>query len=142
MNKPILYFVYKQKFLAIQIKGSIIILFQLFLFRCLERSPGGPIFFWLCMAVRAVEGAGFAAYLTSSLAVLVRTFPTNPGYYIVCQKIFHHNSTFHKNVYLCLGSFELTSVKDFPLHHWQTYPSNGRPILVCQTCPTCQQARS
>lgn len=52
------------------------------LFGCLERSPGGPIFFWLCMAVRAVEGAGFAAYLTSSLAVIVRTFPTNPGYYV------------------------------------------------------------
>ncbi|XP_035226330.1 MFS-type transporter SLC18B1-like [Stegodyphus dumicola] len=52
------------------------------LFGCLEKSPGGPIFFWLCMAVRAVEGAGFAAYLTSSLAVLVRTFPSNPGYYV------------------------------------------------------------
>ncbi|GIY60895.1 MFS-type transporter SLC18B1 [Caerostris darwini] len=52
------------------------------LFGCLEKSPGGPIFFWLCMAVRAVEGAGFAAYLTSSLAVIVRTFPTNPGYYV------------------------------------------------------------
>ncbi|GBO38415.1 MFS-type transporter SLC18B1, partial [Araneus ventricosus] len=52
------------------------------LFGCLDRSPGGPIFFWLCMAVRAVEGAGFAAYLTSSLAVIVRTFPTNPGYYV------------------------------------------------------------
>ncbi|GFY64103.1 MFS-type transporter SLC18B1 [Trichonephila inaurata madagascariensis] len=52
------------------------------LFGCLEKSPGGPIFFWLCMAVRAVEGAGFAAYLTSSLAVIVKTFPTNPGYYV------------------------------------------------------------
>lgn len=52
------------------------------LFGCLERSSGGSVFFWLCMAVRIVEGAGFAAYLTSSLAVLVRTFPTNPGYYI------------------------------------------------------------
>ncbi|CAL1265538.1 unnamed protein product [Larinioides sclopetarius] len=52
------------------------------LFGCLEKSPGGPTFFWLCMAVRAVEGAGFAAYLTSSLAVIVRTFPTNPGYYV------------------------------------------------------------
>ncbi|KAG8184733.1 hypothetical protein JTE90_019335 [Oedothorax gibbosus] len=52
------------------------------LFGCLERSPGGAMFFWLCMAVRAVEGAGFAAYLTSSLAVVVRTFPANPGYYV------------------------------------------------------------
>lgn len=52
------------------------------LFGCLEKSSGGPIFFWLCMAVRAVEGAGFAAYLTSALAVIVKTFPTNPGYYI------------------------------------------------------------
>ncbi|XP_054717117.1 MFS-type transporter SLC18B1-like [Uloborus diversus] len=52
------------------------------LFGCLEHSPGGTLFFALCMGVRAVEGAGFAAYLTSSLAVIVKTFPLNPGYYV------------------------------------------------------------
>ncbi|XP_022246736.1 MFS-type transporter SLC18B1-like isoform X2 [Limulus polyphemus] len=52
------------------------------LFGCLEKSPGGKVFLILSILIRMVEGAGFAAYLTSVLAVVVKTFPENPGYYV------------------------------------------------------------
>ncbi|XP_076315763.1 MFS-type transporter SLC18B1-like [Tachypleus tridentatus] len=52
------------------------------IFGCLEKSPHGRIFLALSIGIRMVEGAGFAVYLTSVLAIVVKTFPTNPGYYV------------------------------------------------------------
>ena len=52
-------------------------------FGCIASVPSGPTFFALSVTLRFIEGAGFAAYFTSALAVIVDTFPADPGYFVV-----------------------------------------------------------
>lgn len=39
-------------------------------------------FFYASLAIRVAEGAGFAGYFTAVLAIVVETFPHDPGYYV------------------------------------------------------------
>lgn len=53
------------------------------MFGCIEHAPAGDMFFILSVLIRAIEGAGFAGYFTSVLAIIVETFPQDPGYFVV-----------------------------------------------------------
>lgn len=55
------------------------------LFGYIENAPSGRTFFLLSVAIRAIEGAGFAAYFTAVLAIIIETFPADPGYFVVSK---------------------------------------------------------
>ncbi|KAI1295394.1 MFS-type transporter SLC18B1 [Halotydeus destructor] len=52
------------------------------LFGFIERSPPGYTFFTLAAMIRCIEGAGFAGFFTSVLAIIVEFFPRDPGYFV------------------------------------------------------------
>lgn len=56
------------------------------LFAGVESINSVPLFLFLCVLIRFVEGAGFSAFFTSALTVVVETFPADPGYYVVSRK--------------------------------------------------------
>jgi len=39
-------------------------------------------FIIVCVLIRFIEGAGFSAFFTSALTIVVETFPADPGYYV------------------------------------------------------------
>lgn len=52
------------------------------LFGFIEYIENGQLFLLVCILIRFVEGAGFAAFFTSALTVVVDSFPSDPGYYV------------------------------------------------------------
>lgn len=52
------------------------------IFGGIETIDDVPLFLATCAAIRFIEGAGFAAFFTSALTVVVETFPADPGYYV------------------------------------------------------------
>lgn len=52
------------------------------LFGFIEYIENPHTFIFVCLLIRFVEGAGFAAFFTSALTVVVDSFPSDPGYYV------------------------------------------------------------
>lgn len=50
---------------------------------CVDRITDWTTFLVVCLLVRFMEGAGFAAFFTSALSMIVRDFPSDPGYFVV-----------------------------------------------------------
>ena len=50
---------------------------------CVDRINDRTTFLVICLIVRFMEGAGFAAFFTSALSMIVRDFPSDPGYFVV-----------------------------------------------------------
>jgi hypothetical protein len=60
------------------------------LFGCVEGIENVNVFITVCVVIRFIEGAGFSAFFTSALTIVVETFPSDPGYYVVgCSKSIH-----------------------------------------------------
>ena len=57
--------------------------FATILFGAVESIDSVALFLTVCVLIRFVEGAGFSAFFTSALTVVVETFPETPGYYVV-----------------------------------------------------------
>lgn len=55
-------------------------------FGAVESIDSIPLFLASCVLIRFVEGAGFSAFFTSALTVVVETFPSHPGYYVVSNR--------------------------------------------------------
>ncbi|XP_029349031.1 MFS-type transporter SLC18B1 [Echeneis naucrates] len=58
------------------------------LFGLLDRVPGGPAFITLCFLVRSLDAVGFAAAMTSSFAIVAKTFPNNVATVLGSLEIF------------------------------------------------------
>ena len=52
------------------------------LFGFIEYIESSNLFLFACLIIRFIEGAGFAAFFTSALTVVVDSFPSDPGYYV------------------------------------------------------------
>lgn len=52
-------------------------------FGCVEGIDDVSTFITVCVFIRFIEGAGFSAFFTSALTIVVETFPADPGYYVV-----------------------------------------------------------
>lgn len=52
------------------------------IFGCVEGIEDVNTFILVCVIIRFIEGAGFSAFFTSALTIVVETFPLDPGYYV------------------------------------------------------------
>lgn len=51
-------------------------------FGFIESIQDASLFIFISLSIRFIEGAGFAAFFTSALTVVVDAFPSDPGYYV------------------------------------------------------------
>lgn len=58
------------------------------LFGLLDRVPDGPVYITMCFVVRTVDAIGFSGAMTSSFAVLIKTFPNNVATVMGSLEIF------------------------------------------------------
>ncbi|XP_043919731.1 MFS-type transporter SLC18B1 isoform X2 [Protopterus annectens] len=58
------------------------------LFGLLDRAPDGPIYIAMCFVVRTVDAVGFSGAMTSSFAVLTKSFPQNVATVMGTLEIF------------------------------------------------------